>query len=130
MGLLTAQGVKVTRRQLRDVMQTYDPQGNMLRRAQVLHRRDYDVPFINSLWHMDGQHKLINWKFVIHGCVDGKSRLIVYMQASDNNRSDTVDASFLRATHEWGWPSRVRADYGGENLGVRDLMNQVRGQSG
>ncbi|KAH8077422.1 hypothetical protein HD553DRAFT_258612, partial [Filobasidium floriforme] len=71
MGLLTAQGVKVTRRQLRDVMQTYDPQGNMLRRAQVLHRRDYDVPFINSLWHMDGQHKLINWKFVIHGCVDG-----------------------------------------------------------
>jgi hypothetical protein len=76
---------------------------------------------------MDGQHKLINWKFVIHGAVDGKSRLIVFMLASDNNKSETVEDSFLQATQQWGWPSRVRADYGGENLGVRTLMNAVRG---
>jgi hypothetical protein len=127
-GLLLAQNAQVTRQQLRDVMKMYDPRGNMLRRAQVMYRRDYDVPFINSVWHMDGQHKLINWKFVIHGAVDGKTRLIVFMRASDNNRAETVDDCFLQATEQWGWPSRVRADFGGENLGVRDMMTAVRGE--
>lgn len=129
MGFLRSQNVLVTRQQVRTIMQARDPERNGLRRAQVLCRRDYDVPFINSLWHMDGQHKLINWKFVIHGAVDGKSRLIVFMHASDNNRSETVTSSFLAATQRWGWPSRVRADHGGENLGVRDLMLDVRGKS-
>lgn len=127
MGLLSAQQVKVTRAQLRATLRAQDPHGNMVRSGRVLHRRDYDVPFVNSVWHMDGQHKLINWKFVIHGAVDGKSRLIVFMLASDNNKSETVEDSFLQATQQWGWPSRVRADYGGENLGVRTLMNAVRG---
>ena len=27
---------------------------------------------------------------VVHGCVDGYSRRIMYLEASDNNRSETV----------------------------------------
>lgn len=78
---------------------------------------------------MDGQHKLINWKFVIHGACDGLSRAIVFMRASDNNRAETVTSCFLEATNaSWGWPQRVRADYGGENLGVRELMHRVQGE--
>jgi hypothetical protein len=101
MGFLRAQNVTVTRQQVRDIMQARDPYRHMMRRAQVLHRREYDVPFINSVWHMDGQHKLINWKIVIHGCVDGKSRLIVFMHASDNNRAETVTPNFVHATERW-----------------------------
>ena len=25
----------------------------------------------NSLWHIDGYHKLIRWRIVIHGVIDG-----------------------------------------------------------
>lgn len=45
-------------------------------------RRKYSVPCPNALWHIDGNHKLINWKFVIHGGIDGFSRLIVFLRVS------------------------------------------------
>ena len=61
-------------------------------------RRPYSVPGPNSLWHIDGHHKLIRWRIVTHGGIDGYSRLIVYLKASSNNKSQTVLANFLRAT--------------------------------
>ena len=30
---------------------------------------------VNSLWHLDGHHSLIRWKILIHGCIDGFSRI-------------------------------------------------------
>ena len=40
--------------------------------------------------HIDGHHKLINWRFVIHGGIDGFSRSIVYLKCSPNNYADIV----------------------------------------
>lgn len=48
------------------------------------------------------------WRFVIHGGVDGFSRLIVYMGVSDNNRATTVFRLFQDAVRQWALPSRVR----------------------
>ncbi|CAD6928865.1 unnamed protein product, partial [Tilletia caries] len=96
--------------------------------AKTIRRRDYYVPFVNSLWHIDGHHKLIKYKIVIHGGVDGKSRTVTFMQANSNNRAETVTTCFLAGVQRWGWPSRVRADHGGENLGVMQVMEQARGQ--
>jgi hypothetical protein len=31
----------------------------------------YEVAGPMSLWHVDANHKLIRWKFVIHGGIDG-----------------------------------------------------------
>jgi len=45
---------------------------------------------------------------VIHGGVDGFSRLIVYMTVSDNNRAATVLRLFKEAVAQWGLPYRVR----------------------
>ena len=39
-------------------------------------RRVYSVPGPNSLWHIDRPHALIRWHFVVHGGIDGFSRLI------------------------------------------------------
>ena len=93
----------------------------------MITRRVYSVPGPNSLWHIDGHHSLIRWKFVIHGCIDGFSRRILYLLCADNNRSETVGALFQNAAEEFGWPSRVRGDHGGENSIVASLMVQVRG---
>lgn len=72
-------------------------------------------------------YQLHQWKFVVHGAIDGKSCLVVFLRASDNNLSETVGNAFMDATRCWGWPSRVRGDWGGENVAVKTLMEEVRG---
>ena len=67
-------------------------------------------------WHMDGNHKLIRWKFVIHGAVDRYSRLVTFLKCSSNNRATTVLESFAAAVQTCGLPRKLRADLGGENV--------------
>lgn len=76
----------------------------------------------NSLWHIDSYHRLINWRIVVHGGIDGYSRLPVYLKASTNNQASTVLDCFLSAVQQYGLPSRVRCDRGGENVAVSEFM--------
>ncbi|KAK2560786.1 hypothetical protein P5673_016581, partial [Acropora cervicornis] len=62
------------------------------------------------------------WKFVIHGCIDGFSRVITYLKCSSDNTFATVLRLFKQAVHEWGLPSRVRGDMGVENRDVAFFM--------
>jgi hypothetical protein len=64
---------------------------------------------------------------VVHGGIDGYSRLPVFLKVSNNNRSDTVLQAFQEAASVYGLPERVRSDKGGENVGVAELMLQTRG---
>nr|XP_029132269.1 uncharacterized protein LOC114919795 [Labrus bergylta]XP_029132270.1 uncharacterized protein LOC114919795 [Labrus bergylta]XP_029132271.1 uncharacterized protein LOC114919795 [Labrus bergylta] len=93
----------------------------------VTRRRQYSVPGPNSLWHIDGHHKLIRWRFVVHGGVDGFSRLVVYLNVAGNNRASTVLQSFINAVQQYGLPSRVRSDKGRENSDVAEFMIRSRG---
>ena len=65
---------------------------------------------------------------MIHGGIDGYSRMVVFISCSSNNRADTVARLFLDATKEFCWPSRVRTDKGGENADVAALMLRRRGE--
>ena len=72
-------------------------------------------------------HKLTRYRFVVHCCVDGYSRVIVYATLTDNNRADTVLELFIKGVQEFGLPSRVRSDHGLENVGVAQYMLENRG---
>lgn len=77
---------------------------------------------------MDGNHKLIEpYRIVIHGAIDGYSRLIVFLKASSNNRAETVLQVFLEAVGRCNLPSRVRTDFGMENVDVARVMLERRG---
>ncbi|KAK1222943.1 hypothetical protein PQX77_014220 [Marasmius sp. AFHP31] len=95
--------------------------------SRPVERRRYYVPGPNSLWHHDGQHGLIRWRFVIHAFVDGFSRMVMAIQVNNNNRARTVLDLFLDAVEEHGTPSRVRGDHGVENLGVAQYMEESYG---
>ena len=85
---------------------------------------------MNALFyrHIDGNHKLITpYRIVIHGGIDGYSRLIVYLHASNNNRTNTVLRLFQDAIANYNIPSRVRSDYGMENIDVGRFMLVNRG---
>ena len=127
-GYLKSIGLRIQRWRVRERLANLDPENNALRWGATIQRRKYQVSWPNSLWHLDGHHSLIRWKLVIHGCIDGFSRRIIFLSCSPNNRAETVLGLFLSAVERGGdlWPSRV--DYGVENVLVCGKMVQVRGE--
>lgn len=57
---LHSHGITVPRQRVRDAMERIDPAGVAIRALHPkLQRRTYAVAGPNSLWHIDGNHKLI-----------------------------------------------------------------------
>ena len=114
--------VRVSREALRKAIHRVDHENVVARRHHTVQRRVYSVPHPNYIWHLDGHHKLIRWRFVVHGAIDGFSRTVIYLKCVDNNRAETVVDFFQGGVLRFGLPERVRSDHGGENIGVWQFM--------
>ena len=126
-GSLKARGIAVQRSRVRESLCRVDPIGRSMRKRYAICRRIYNVKGANHLWHIDSNHKLISWRFVIHGCIDGFSRAIIYLHCCTNNKASTVLDFFQHGVEEFGLPSRVRGDRGVENVDVARFIISRRG---
>lgn len=113
-GYFHSLGLHVQRNRIRAAINRVDPRNTALRWGALVSRRKYYVPWPNSLWHIDGHHALIRWRFVVHGCCDGKSRKKLFLRCSTNNLAETVLGLFNDAIRDNRglWPSRIRIDHG------------------
>ena len=129
-GYLRSLGLWVKRRRVRECLVHLDPQNRVLGWGIVVSRRVYQVPWPNSLWHLDRHHSLIHYKLIINGCIDGFSRHIIYLRCSSNNLAETVLNLSMNAVGRDGdhWPSRIKVVRGVENILVCDAMVQYRGE--
>lgn len=59
--------------------------------------------------------------------MDGKTRMVVYLDASGDNTAESNCVSFMRAVSTYGIPSRTRSDKGGENVLIARFMLEQRG---
>ena len=80
------------------------------------------ITCINTLEMFKEKLLFYSWRFVVHGGIDGFSRVIVFLACSTNNRASTVLQNFKSAVDKFGLPSRVRSDKGGENTEVAWYM--------
>ena len=60
-GLLLARGLRIQQNRIRETMRRVDPHGTLFRALSLrpVRRRRYHVASPLSLWHIDGNHKLI-----------------------------------------------------------------------
>ncbi|KAB0801248.1 hypothetical protein PPYR_05602 [Photinus pyralis] len=127
LGSLRARKVSVARWRVREQLHALDHLGRALRRRTTIQRRIYQVKGANYLWHIDSNHKLISYRLVYHGCIDGYSRLLIYLRCLTNNKAASVLELFKHGTNLFGIPSRVRGDRGVENIHVAQFMLNERG---
>jgi hypothetical protein len=118
-------GIAVQARAVRRLL-SLDRNLAVLRRQRIVRRREYDNPFANLLWHSDGCHHLIRFGLVLHGCIDGHSRKIMWMHFADNNRAATVGALHRAAIMRFGVPTLHRTDHGTENGEIWALLAHMR----
>ena len=112
-GHLSRFGVTVTQARLRAFIHRVDPVNTT---SITIRRRVYRSEGPNAVWHINSNHKLIRWRFVIHGGSDGYSRVILYLKCAHNNRAHTVVSAYVDAVNLHGLPNRVCSDLGGENI--------------
>ncbi len=67
---------------------------------------------------MDSNHELIAYRFVIHGCIDGYSRMVLYTECKTDNKAITVLNLFQSAVEKFDLPLRR----GVENFEVTRFM--------
>ena len=126
-GALRSRGIHIQRWKIRDAVQQIDPVNRAVRRRYAITRRIYNVNKPNHLWHIHSNHKLIHWRVILHGCIDGYSRAIVYLKRFNDNLATTVLQCFVLGAQGFGLPSCVQGDRGVENVDVARFMIEQRG---
>ena len=124
-GLLLSKGIKINRVRLRTLLKTLKESSPL--NTNPIRRRAYQTRSANSMWHIDSTHKLMHWRFVISGGVDGCSRMIIWLKCANNNRAETVHNHFIQSINEFQCPFQVRGDKGSENRLIAKHMIILRG---
>ena len=125
-------GLVVTQNTVRLLMGIIDPEGVDVRKRRRLRRRRYGNPGPNAVWHVDGYDKLSPYGIYIHGCVDGFSRYLIWLNAYNTNKDPKVIAGYYAEAIENNYrcPAVIRSDRGTENGLLREMQVFIRRNHG
>ena len=115
-GHLVKSGIIVQRARVRALIHCVDPVNTAIRRSITDMYIMWKGQIAYGTFHT--HHKLIWWRFVIQGDIDGYSRTLVFLRCSDNNQAITDVSAFVDAVGHYGLPEKVRTDPGGENVDI------------
>ena len=104
----------VRKEDVRQLLLRLDPEGVERRKSQKLRRRIYQTLGPNYVWHFDGFDKLKPYGFSIDGCINGYSRIIIWLGVSASNKCpDLIAYYYLKAAKNVnGIPKIIKADNG------------------
>ena len=126
--LKTKYNLIVKRTTVYRMLQIADPEGIANRFENKLKRRQYLNPGPNFTWHIDGYNKLKQFGFAIHGCIDGFSRYVLWLEVATTNNNPKMTAYyFLKTVKKLKLlPTTMRSDKGTENTLIESLQVCLR----
>ena len=126
--LQTDYGLVVRRDAVRRVLRVLDPEGVEARLRHRLRRRTYRGKGPNRTWHIDGYDKLKPFGFCIHGCIDGYSRRIMWLEVGPSNNNPAIICQyFLDCVKQVNCtPQIIRSDKGTENTNIAAVQRFFR----
>ncbi|PIK48035.1 hypothetical protein BSL78_15097 [Apostichopus japonicus] len=121
-------GLNVNRETIRILLSILDPDGVDQRRRRRLVRRRYVTRGPNFVWHIDGWDKLKPFGVAVHGCIDGFSRSIIWLNAYYTNNNPRIIAGYYieEVAKRNGCPRMIRADRGTENSVACHIQRYLR----
>ncbi len=126
--LVTDYGLVVRKDAVRQVLKILDPEGVQGRLRHRLRRREYRGRGPNRTWHIDGYDKLKPFGLCIHGCIDGYSRRIMWLEVGPSNNNPAIICQyFLNCVKQFGCTAQIiRSDKGTENVNVVVVQHLFR----
>ena len=121
-------GVIVKRATVMRCLRELDPDGVDSRRKKRLRRRAYHSKGPNFIWHIDGHDKLKPYGFSVHGCIDGFSRRLIWLEVGSTNKNPEVIAKYYldAVKQSGGVPRKIRSDDGTENSVIEAIHTYLR----
>jgi len=119
---LLNRGLVCRKEDVRKELKNIDPDGVAYRKRRRLQRRKYQSPGPNYVWHIDGHNKLKTFGFSIHGCIDGYSRKLIWLEVGTTNKMLKVIARYyIDAVQNFGVPDKLKADNGTKHALVEPM---------
>lgn len=124
-------GFVISREEIRILLSIIDPVGVQTRTARRLRRRQYSCNGPNAVWHCDGYDKVKPYGLCIHGCIDGFSRQLIWLQVYRTNNDPKIIGSYYMDAVEFtgGAPRVMRTDMGTENGLIEVLQTALVGDN-
>ena len=91
---LCASIVFVDRETVQVALQSLNRERVSFRHAHQFHKRTYRVEGPNQLQQIDDNDKLKPFGFNVHGCIDGYSRKVLWLEVCSSNKNPRIIAKF------------------------------------
>ena len=91
---LSTSGRLLRRKDVRLALRELDPENVDKRQRRRLRRRKHRNPGPNYVWHIDGHDKPKPYGISIHGCIDGYSRRIIWLEVAATNTMPELIAKY------------------------------------
>ena len=120
---LSTSGILLRREDVRLALRELDPENVDKRQRRCLRRRKYRNPSPNYVWYIDGHDKLKTYDISIHGCIDGYSRRIIWIEVAATNKMPELIANYyVEAVKQMkGKPKIIKAGDGTEHSVIEPL---------
>ena len=125
---LKDRGLCCKKEDVRTILRVLNPDVVQQRRRRRLQRRTYFSKGPNYIWHLDSYDKLKRFGFCINGCIDGFSRLVLWINVYKTSNDPRIIGGYYLETIKalGGCPRVLRSDFGTENTHVGRFQRFLR----